>query len=319
MVWMWGVLGWVLLAVGVNVLAWALWWDRAGWRGRAKLRCRGCWYDLTGMVDELRGPTGSRPYQQVRCSECGKAHGSRRAVRRTRRRWGWAVVGLLLVVSAGPVEEYPKIRERGWWQAVPAWAMVLSMPRLPGSVADPDAEWESIAYGRSSAHGRAMGNLFRRERAGELGWVEYELAAWLARTETDEVLCRKNRSRREGVSPRAVAYGLLMESGIRRGRLGRRHERWYRRLVHVEAAGRARWPRGSEVYAAPLVSRAMSVTTGEHQLRLRFWPARLCFSTRLAMSGSSFSARSLRARGDTAGGITRGGLFSRAARRGRMD
>ncbi len=56
----WSIACWVLLALAVVVGLRALLWDRAGFRGRAALRCRKCFYDLTAMpgVDGVGGERG---------------------------------------------------------------------------------------------------------------------------------------------------------------------------------------------------------------------------------------------------------------------
>jgi len=77
--WLYEAIGWCLAAVGAVTLLWALYWDRA----RGRQRCPSCWYDL-----------GSLP--TLKCPECGREARSRKATLRTRRRWRWVTVGLLL-------------------------------------------------------------------------------------------------------------------------------------------------------------------------------------------------------------------------------
>ena len=113
-------LQWGLVAGGILLIAFALLWDRAGWRGRAALRCRKCWFDLTGAPG-VDAPSRDAP---VVCAECGKAHRSRRQMRRTRRhRWP---VALALVTWSGAyaASVWEEARRHGWVRAVPSWALV---------------------------------------------------------------------------------------------------------------------------------------------------------------------------------------------------
>lgn len=119
----WTIGAWVLGVLGGGLLLWTLFWDRA--RGRS--RCRRCWYDLS----ESGGPP-------VRCPECGKHHRTVRATRRTRRRWGWAVLAALLIVSSWHgFERRREVASRGWMAGVPLPLLVLPtawMSEKPGSV-----------------------------------------------------------------------------------------------------------------------------------------------------------------------------------------
>lgn len=94
--WVWLATGWLLGAVGLVVLVWALFWDRA----RGRRRCPGCWYDLSGAVVETsRDREGSASHDGVLCvcPECGRKVGRERELGRTRRRWGWMVAAMLVM------------------------------------------------------------------------------------------------------------------------------------------------------------------------------------------------------------------------------
>ncbi|MFG0283033.1 MAG: hypothetical protein ACF8R7_01305 [Phycisphaerales bacterium JB039] len=88
--------------LSLAVALWALLWDRANRRQR----CPRCWYDLAG----------ARP--PVTCPECGRQLTRARDLHRTRRRWGTAVVALVVAVTAGWVA--PMWMTRGWIAAIPA-------------------------------------------------------------------------------------------------------------------------------------------------------------------------------------------------------
>ena len=83
-------------AVGLLLIWWGLWGDRS--KGRA--RCPRCWYDMRGTLPGLE------------CPECGHDAGSRRLLYRNRRRWGRAVLGVLLVLLLS----YPAVIVCGWWR-----------------------------------------------------------------------------------------------------------------------------------------------------------------------------------------------------------
>jgi len=239
---MWTIAYWVLLVLGFAVGLRALFWDRAGFCGRAKLRCRKCWYDLTASPGDLRE-------EPIQCPECGKKHASRRSMRKTRRSKRLIAVALVLVFVSSSIRVTPKVKARGWWAAVPSWVLILSIHQTPRYVDNPDIEWGAIAYGRDTALEQAMADLHLRARVDGLSWFNYQLVAWLARTESEELLCQNDRTRYEGVSPRAANYCILIQQGLQRGRLGDWHREWFSQLFAVEVNVRAQWPKRARVYA----------------------------------------------------------------------
>jgi hypothetical protein len=259
---MWSVIAWGLLLLGLSVLARGLLWDRAGFRGRAALRCRRCWYDLSNAQ-----PQGA----VVTCPECGKTHRSRRAMRKTRRSKRFIVAALVLFIAAYGVRSTPQVKKRGMWAAVPGWVLVLGIHQTPRYVQDPDVEWGAVAYGNNSMLERAMRELHVRSRMDGLGWLDYQLVAWLARTEGAEGLCVRSRDRKYGVYPRASSYRILIERGIGQGELGAFHDRWFRRLVDVRIETRAAWPEGFPVYGRPIITDAKDRYMKDPQLRVRLY------------------------------------------------
>ena len=258
----WSFLFWVLLVLGliVGVRAWL--WDRAGFRGRAKRRCRKCWYDLTGAVECDDGYV---------CPECGKRHRTIRSMRKTRRSWRLVVVAVVLIAGAYFVRATPAVQKRGVWAAVPSWVLILGIHQTPNFVQDADVEWGSIAYGDKSPLERAMRELHVRARVEGLSWFDYQLVAWLARTEGRDGLCVVSHGRKNGVHPRAASYKILFENGIRRGKLGEFHSRWIRRLVRVDVETRSAWPAGGRVFGKPQIVNALSIRMKDPQLRVRFY------------------------------------------------
>lgn len=93
---------WAVLGVSGLVTLWAIIWDRP----RGRLRCRKCAYDMSGGG--------------LRCPECGREHKSERSLRKARRKWKTAIIGLLL----GSLSYYPMARQEltaqeGAWGLVP--------------------------------------------------------------------------------------------------------------------------------------------------------------------------------------------------------
>ncbi|MCW5768416.1 MAG: hypothetical protein KIT19_07010 [Phycisphaeraceae bacterium] len=88
----WNAVAIALALIGGALFLWAMFWDRA----RGRLRCPKCWYDMKGAVE-----AGAEP--PWICSECGKATGTLRALRRTRRRKVRAVLGASILVAAGVI------------------------------------------------------------------------------------------------------------------------------------------------------------------------------------------------------------------------
>jgi hypothetical protein len=103
----------VLAAGGVVLLGWSLWWDRP----RGRKRCPKCWYDMSGAAGLV-------------CPECGKDARRERRLLKTRRRWGWATLAVVLLLAAYPVRQVPIVRRDGWWAAAPTWAVILAVPYL---------------------------------------------------------------------------------------------------------------------------------------------------------------------------------------------
>lgn len=108
--WLWAVLGWGVAALGVALLAWALWWDRS----RGRRRCPKCWYDMVGVSGLV-------------CPECGRRVRRERALHRSRRRLSWAALAVSIVVAGAAATRVPVVRHRGWIAAVPAPALRMIM------------------------------------------------------------------------------------------------------------------------------------------------------------------------------------------------
>lgn len=87
--WIFTALMWCLLALGLAVLAWALLHDRP----RGRTRCPKCWYDMAGMEPDAETHAWT-------CPECGKVTKKAQRLRKTRRRWGFGTLGLVVLAGS---------------------------------------------------------------------------------------------------------------------------------------------------------------------------------------------------------------------------
>jgi len=169
-----GPLTWLGLAIGLTglvLLARALFADRA----KGRRRCPRCWYDLAG-TDGLG------------CPECGRTARAERSLGRTRRRWGWAVLAVVIVGVGLGVAWGESVRDRGWARATPSVVLVLGWPDLgPDWRAEIDRrvdedELPAWAYGRLVD--QALGVVLRSAEQPVEADVRDEAFALLARIET---------------------------------------------------------------------------------------------------------------------------------------
>lgn len=118
--WAWTTLTWLLLAGAVLVFAWAMFRDRPGLWGIPRERCPRCRYDMAGRADD-----GENADDPIQCPECGKRVKHAKVLRKTRRRWGMALLALPLVVGWHLAERKEEIRTMGWLAAVPTVALIV--------------------------------------------------------------------------------------------------------------------------------------------------------------------------------------------------
>lgn len=131
-----------VLAVAALVVLWrALMSDRS----RGRRRCPRCWYDMSGVPGSLT------------CSECGHAATRERKLFKTRRRWGLAVVGALMLLLADACTFGPRVRQEGWFAVVPTTTLILMMPSL------------------RSDHPKAFDALMERADEGKLWQWQWEI------------------------------------------------------------------------------------------------------------------------------------------------
>src|SRR5689334_22498472 len=88
---------------------WMLWRALFADRARGRRRCPKCWYDLAGVPG-------------LKCPECGREVKREKQLGKTRRRWGVAVLGVIVLGIAAGLGVTPRIAEQGW-DVVPMWAL----------------------------------------------------------------------------------------------------------------------------------------------------------------------------------------------------
>lgn len=101
-----------LLGVGaLSLCVWALFLDRS----RGRLRCPKCWYTLDAHTAQ-------------RCPECGNVPKRIGQLRRTRRRYVWALAGVVLGVIAYVTAVTPDMLRGGWRRGIPSTLLVTVWP-----------------------------------------------------------------------------------------------------------------------------------------------------------------------------------------------
>lgn len=119
---LWNLIGCTLLASGIVLALWCLFWDRS----RGRLRCPRCWYRVEGVpISLLKFHRTQR--EAMKCPECGEVIPDERMLRRTRRRCWLLVPALLLIMLAPQAWEQPaRIGDKETWQrAMPTWLYVF--------------------------------------------------------------------------------------------------------------------------------------------------------------------------------------------------
>ncbi|MFO0836397.1 MAG: hypothetical protein U0638_15630 [Phycisphaerales bacterium] len=102
---------WYVFAAGAIMLLLALFWDRS----RGRLRCPRCAYDMAGAKD-------------LKCPECGHVARSEAALRKTRRHYAWALLGLVLLSSPTAEPAWRAYKMGTYWRWTPRRALIYALP-----------------------------------------------------------------------------------------------------------------------------------------------------------------------------------------------
>lgn len=124
--WIFWLTGGLLGALGLWLLYWSLLRDRA----RGRRRCPKCWYDMSGTAG-------------LRCSECGNQAKRERKMVKTRRRWGWLPVPIVLLLIAAALTRGPAYMRGGFAASLPTTVLLAMLPRIEDH--QDDGSWRGAA------------------------------------------------------------------------------------------------------------------------------------------------------------------------------
>ncbi len=264
---MWQILYWVFIIVAALIALRAWFWDRPGRRGRPALRCRKCWYDLSG-IDGLERIGTDHP---ISCPECGRPHSSLWSMSRTRRHPRQILIALAILLLAYAAQATPKVQKTGWSHAIPDVAIILSFPFLsekPGSSMsfyDPkyttSKVQESILDLVSKDHGTGT-----YSNARSYGWFDQRLIVFLAKRESTKVIT-------DSSTAKGNAYKSILSSIARRGDLPESEERWLNSQIYYELDLPEKVPGDRMIYSTIRVRRLKNTSyrlvlgTGEGMLK----------------------------------------------------
>ncbi len=118
----------IWLGAGVTALAsalliWALAWDRLRRFRNPKIkRCPNCWYTM----EHLEG---------IVCPECGFEVRKERNFYKTRRRWRWACLAIILLSIGSTGLSFGRLVLIDWIPKTPSWALLMTVEqiKLPSS------------------------------------------------------------------------------------------------------------------------------------------------------------------------------------------
>lgn len=135
------VTAWYLFAAGAIMLLLAMFWDRP----RGRLRCPRCWYDMAGAKD-------------LKCPECGHVAKSEPALRRIHRRYGWAILGLILLSAPAAEPGWRAYKLGTYWRWMPRRVLIYALM------------WGVENRGYWSAFEEKVIEPIPELRGGSLGW-----------------------------------------------------------------------------------------------------------------------------------------------------
>jgi len=134
------IIGGLVLAAGLWLLAWSLWSDRS----RGRRRCPQCWYDMMGIAPAAAAANPAHPADaasstaaRFTCPECGRIAASERAMLRTRRKHWRGAVGVAVVVFGVCLVLVPEIRRTvlvSWLPRPVLIALMVGLETEPGAL-----------------------------------------------------------------------------------------------------------------------------------------------------------------------------------------
>lgn len=226
----WTISYWILLTLAITALLYALFWNRPGWRGRPKLRCRKCFYDLTETPGDLKT-------EPIQCSECGKKHRSKRSMRKTKRNKKWITAAIVLWMAAYAAQVTPRVQKIGWEASVPRTALVASFPFL----SEKQGTGIPNVFGmvKVSTKPTKLDQLVQdqlpysywpasqQSQKTEYNWFARRLVFLLAKLEPDSLVT-------DGTTAKGLAYKTLITKLVQNDQTYNFEKRWAQSIVHIE-------------------------------------------------------------------------------------
>ncbi|MFI4898407.1 MAG: hypothetical protein ACIARR_11340 [Phycisphaerales bacterium JB059] len=246
----WSIAGWLVFAGGIGLGGWALLWDRS----RGRRRCPKCWYDLGGVEPDVEG--------RWICSECGKVVERARSLRRTRRRWRWVGVAMVLLVASHGLRAVPAVQRNGWIEAVPDVVLVASFPFLSeeqgtGLLSPFVTRPRGGAYPEKALERVARGGWVARGNETRYSWLSRRVAFLLGRFESRRVIT-------DGTTAKGLAYKSALTEMIRSGGAYGFESRWAHSVAWVEFQAPERVGPEELVYAPLRIRRLL---LGRYRIR----------------------------------------------------
>ncbi|MFG0252762.1 MAG: hypothetical protein ACF8NJ_07820 [Phycisphaerales bacterium JB038] len=233
---------------GLLLLLLALFGDRC----RGRRRCPKCHYQIA-----TEPPADGSPW---RCSECGRHIKSERHLRRTRRHWRWALVGLAIFLAAWIYPKREEFKRHGAWAAVPTIATLPFLGVL-------DDHWrQTFVNGREGALSRVAQTVVGRAYEDRLSWLDWKLLMW--RIESgDPARIPPQPERYAGLN--MTLGGEILQAAHETGHLSQARAERLDERIHVEVDPVVPWVVGEPVPARLYMRdwrrrlRTVTVNTGE--------------------------------------------------------
>ena len=108
------ILVWISVLLFATIIIYSLWWSLFWDRSRSHRRCPKCWHPV-----QERFP--------FRCTECGYLTIFEVNLFRTRRRYGWAAIAILALMT-GTIWLRDQLSTRSWWSLFPDRVIIAILP-----------------------------------------------------------------------------------------------------------------------------------------------------------------------------------------------
>ncbi len=248
----WTIAYWTFLILAIATAFYALFWDRPGFRGRPKLRCKKCYYDLTESPGDLR-------IEPIQCSECGKKHPSLKSMRKTRRSKKWIMVAVVFAMSSYTAGVWPRVSRynysSGVLGAIPTPVLILALPTLPdeaGTKVDRNSNpAAAIPYNKRPMSERIAHQLkIRLYEVEDTSRLDHWLFRKFAERESSAKLTEKTAIRGE-------TYSYVYNAWARQQRMTREEEHWARSVYFLELETGDKMPQMAPVHAQVVAFRRL--------------------------------------------------------------